>query len=47
MAEGRPAQKLLGDQGERQYKLRVTPYRSSDGQATGCVVTIMDISMLT
>jgi len=47
MAEGRPAQKLLGDQGQRQYKLRVTPYRSSDGHATGCVVTIMDISMMT
>ena len=29
MSEGRPAQKLLGDPDERQYKLRVTPYRSS------------------
>jgi len=44
MSEGRPAQRQLADQDGRQYKLRITPYRSSDGQANGCVITIMDIS---
>jgi hypothetical protein len=44
MADARPAQRQLGDQQGRQYKLRITPYRSNDGQANGCVITIMDIS---
>lgn len=44
MAQARPAQKQLADRDGRQYKLQITPYRTSEGQTNGCVVTIMDIS---
>jgi two-component system, chemotaxis family, CheB/CheR fusion protein len=43
MAEGRAAQKQLAHEG-RNYKLRVTPYRSNEGHANGCVITIVDIT---
>lgn len=43
MAEARAAQRQLTDQEGRQYKLRITPYRSNEG-ANGCVITIVDIT---
>lgn len=46
MAEARPAQKQITHQDGRQYKIRITPYRSNDGHANGCVITIVDISII-
>jgi len=44
MSEGRPAQKQLGDSDGRQYKLRITPYRSNENTTNGCVITVVDIT---
>ncbi|HKF40709.1 MAG TPA: chemotaxis protein CheB, partial [Candidatus Acidoferrum sp.] len=44
MSEGRPAQKQLGDSDGRQYKLRITPYRSNEDTTNGCVITVVDIT---
>jgi two-component system, chemotaxis family, CheB/CheR fusion protein len=44
MTDGRAAQKQVADSNGKQYKLRITPYRSSEALAYGCVITIVDIS---